>query len=191
MHAAAGASPLLAGAAALIVNLAVALAIAWLALGIVDALVRHAALARALAMTSTEKREDDRLAGADPRWRARRAAALRGPRVADAIAGASLLVLGDDIAVAIAWDPHRRPIPVRTATGRGPRATQLLGLARRHRVAVHRDPALAAALVTGDGPVPEPHWPRLADVIAATRGRAPRGDARDPLSRDPLSRDPL
>jgi flagellar biosynthesis protein FlhB len=176
------ASPLLAGAAGLLVSLAVALVIAWLALGAVDALVRHAALRRALAMTSTEKREDDRLAGADPRWRARRAAIQRGPRLTEAVAGASLLVLGDDAAVAIAWDPLRRPIPVRTATGRGPRARQLLGLARRHRIPVHRDPALAAALVDGDGPIPEPHWPRLADVIAATRGRAAPSDT---LARDP------
>jgi type III secretion system FlhB-like substrate exporter len=175
-------SPLLAGAAALLVSLAVALVVAWLALGVVDALVRHAALRRALAMTSTEKREDDRLAGADPRWRARRAAVQRGPRLAEAVAGASLLVLGDDAAVAIAWDPLRRPIPVRTATGRGPRARQLLGLARRHRIAVHRDPALAAALVDGDGPIPEPQWPRLAEVIAATRGRATAGDT---LAHDP------
>ncbi|MEO7733877.1 MAG: EscU/YscU/HrcU family type III secretion system export apparatus switch protein, partial [Kofleriaceae bacterium] len=144
--------PLLAGAAALLISLAVALTIAWLALGAVDAVVRHAALDSALAMTSTEKREDDRLVGADPRWRARRAAIQRGPRLAEAIAGASLLLLGDDAAVAVAWDPLRRPVPVRTASGRGPRARQLLGLARRHRIAVHRDPALTAALVDGDGP---------------------------------------
>jgi type III secretion system FlhB-like substrate exporter len=47
----------------------------------------------------------------------------------------------------------------------------LLGLARRHRIAIHRDPALAAALAAGDGPVPEPMWPRLAEIIAAIRGR--------------------
>ena len=176
------AGSLLPGAAALLVSLAVALAIAWLALGAVDAVVRHTALQRALAMTSTEKREDDRLAGADPRWRARRAALQRGPRLADAIAGASLLLLGDDTAVAIAWDPLRRPVPVRTAAGRGPRARQLLGLARRHHLAVHRDPALTAALVDGDGPIPEPHWPRLAEVIAATRGRRRAGDT---LAHDP------
>jgi flagellar biosynthesis protein FlhB len=165
------AAPLLTGAAALLAGLGAALGVAWLALGVLDAVARHAALAHALAMTSAEKREDDRLAGADPRWRARRDAIQRGPSAADAIAGASVLVLGDDIAVVIAWDPTRRPIPVRTATGRGPRATQLLGLARRHRLAVHRDPRLAAALVDGDGPVPEPHWPRLAEIVAATRGR--------------------
>jgi flagellar biosynthesis protein FlhB len=164
-------SQLLAGTAALLGQLAAVLVIACGALGVLDAVARHAAAARALAMTSAEKRDDDRLAGADPRWRARRAAAQRGPTASDAIAGASVLVLGDAAAVAVAWDPVHRPIPVRTATGRGPRATQLLGLARRHRIAVHRDPALAVALVDGDGPVPEPHWPRLAEIVAATRGR--------------------
>ncbi|HEX4423129.1 MAG TPA: EscU/YscU/HrcU family type III secretion system export apparatus switch protein [Kofleriaceae bacterium] len=163
---------LLTACAAALVQLGTALAIAWGVLGVLAAVARHAAVGSALTMTSTEKREDDRLAGADPRWQARRAAVQRGPSPADAIAGASLLLLGDDAAVAIAWDPVRRPIPVRTMTGRGPRATQLLGLARRRQLAVHRDPALAAALVAGDGPIPEPHWPRLAEIVAAVRGRA-------------------
>ena len=165
-------SQLLAGAAALLANLAVALVVAWLVCGVVDALLRRAALARTLAMTPAELREDIRLAGADPRWRAQRAAARRASESADGVARALLLVLGDSAAVAIAWDPPRRPVPVRTATGVGPIATQLLGLARRHRIAVHRDPALAAALVHGDGPVPESHWPRVAEIIAAVRGRA-------------------
>ncbi len=165
------ASQLIVGTAALLTRLAALLVVAWAALGLFDALVRRAALARALAMTKAEKRQDDRLAGADPRWQARRAAIQRGPSASDAVAGASLVLLGDDAAVAIAWDPVRRPIPIRTATGQGPRAAQLLGLARRYRIAVHRDPALAAALVDGEGPVPEPHWPRLAEIVAATRGR--------------------
>jgi flagellar biosynthesis protein FlhB len=153
---------------ALVASAAATLAIAWALLGALDALLRHAALARALRMSSHDKREDDRLAGLDPRWRAYRAKALRAaPRAS--LAGATVLVLGDDVAVAIAWDPARRPIPTRTATGRAARATQLLGLARRHHVPVHRDAALAAALAVADGPVPELHWARLAEVIAATR----------------------
>ena len=73
----------------------------------------------------------------------RRPAVARPPRRAsrtgrpcrDAVAGASLLLLGDGAAVAIAWDPIHRPMPVRTATGRAARATQLVGLARRHAIA--------------------------------------------------------
>lgn len=168
------------------------IAIAYVALGALDALLRHATLGSALAMTAAEKREDDRLAAADPRWRQRRMQLAResnrrdapgastNPRggVAentavprDAIAGASLLLLGDDVAVAIAWDPVHRPVPLRTATGGGPGATQLLGLARRFAVPVHRDAPLARVLA-GDGPVPEAHWPRIAEIIAAVRGRA-------------------
>jgi len=161
-------------AAALVASALAAFAIAWVALGAIDALLRHRALAGALRMTAEEKREDDRLAGTDPRWRTYRAN-LRRPasanELATAVAGASVLVLGDDHAAAVAWDPVRRPIPIRTACGRGARATQLLGLARRHRIAVHRDPALAAALVDDTGPVPERHWPQLAEVIAAVRRR--------------------
>jgi len=161
-------APLLPAGAALVAGAVATLAIAWALLGALDALLRHAALAQALRMSPHEKREDDRLAGLDPRWRTYRARAARAAP-AEAVAGATVLVLGDDAAVAIAWDAARRPIPTRTAAGRAARATQLLGLARRHRVPVHRDAALAAALVDTEGPVPERHWARLAEVIAAVR----------------------
>ena len=82
-----------------------------------------------------------------------------------------MLLLGDGLAVAIAWEPARQPVPRRTARGAGPTATQLLALARRLAVPVHHDPALAAALADADGPVPAAHWPRLAEIIAATRPR--------------------
>jgi flagellar biosynthesis protein FlhB len=144
-------------------------AIAWVAIGVVDALLRHRDLASALDMTAREKRDDERLAGADPRWRAYRARVQRQDDPASAVAGSTLLVLGDGIAVAIAWDPVRRPIPTRTATGRGPQATQLLGLARRHQLPVHRDALLARALATALGPVPEAQWARLAEIVAAVK----------------------
>lgn len=154
----------LAGAAVLARALA-ALAIAWAALGTLDALWRHAALSRALRMTAGEQREDARLGGIDPRWRAHRTKAAREPALS--IAGAAVLVLGDGTAAAIAWDPARRPIPACTAIGRAAGATQLLGLARRHGIPVHRDPELAAALA--EGPVAESRWARLAQIIAAVR----------------------
>ncbi len=148
------------------------LATAWVVLGALDGLLRRAELERSLRMTATDKREDERMAGPDPRWRAERARLSRGPSVRDAVAGASVVLLGDGVAVAVAWDPVRRPVPVRTASGRDARATQILGLARRHGISVHRDPVLALALVDGDGPIPEVRWPRLAEIIAATRHRA-------------------
>ncbi|MBL0221126.1 MAG: EscU/YscU/HrcU family type III secretion system export apparatus switch protein [Myxococcales bacterium] len=163
-----------AAGALLLVGFVATLGAAWVALGAVEALMRHADLARSLRMTAAEKREDERLAGADPRWRRRRAEVGREPRqrdVRDAVAGASVVLLADGLAVAIAWDPVRRPVPVRTASGRDARATQLLALARRHGIAVLRDPDLARALAGGIGPVPEAHWARLAEIIAATSRR--------------------
>jgi type III secretion system FlhB-like substrate exporter len=159
-------APLAGGA--LLAGAVATLATVWALLGALDALLRHLQLAQALRMSPHDKREDDRLSGLDPRWRAYRARAARAAPLTS-LAGATVLVLGDDTAVAVAWDAARRPIPTRTATGRGARATQLLGLARRHRIPVHRDAALAATLAATDGPIPEPHWPRLAEVIAAVR----------------------
>ncbi len=151
-----------------------ALAIAYLGIGVVDAVARHVELANALAMTATEKREDDRLTSADPRWARQRSLHARdttseGAALAAAVAGCAVVILGDDLAVAIAWNATKRPIPTRVAVGRRARATQLVGLARRHRIAVHRDPVLARALGDGEGPVPETRWRTLADVLAAIR----------------------
>jgi type III secretory pathway component EscU len=151
-----------------IASLVVALAIAWLGIAMLDALFRRFELARALAMTVAEKREDDRIAAADPRWQKQRALLARAPSASSAVARAAVVVLGDDIAVAIAWEPRRQPVPIRTITGRRAHATQLVGLARRHRVPVHRDAQLALAL-EGEGPVPDSDWARLAEIIAAVR----------------------
>ncbi len=163
------AAAIFAGVGGALASLLAALAIAWVALGVVDALVRHVHVASALMMTRDEKRQDDRLAAVDPRWRAQRLAIARGGSVSDAVARAAVVVLGDDVAVAIAWDPTRQPVPLRTATGRGARATQLLALARRHRVPYHRDPELAARLVDAEGAVPDVEWSRLAELFAALR----------------------
>lgn len=160
------------GRIVLVAGFLVVLAVAWGVVGAVDLLVRVLERAAALRMSAVEQKEDARLAGADPRWRERRQAVARGVEpAAVAMKGASLLVLGDGIAVGVAWDAVRRPVPVRVAAGTDARATQLLGLARRYRVPVQRDAELARALADGgEGPVAEMHWPRLAEVVAAVRG---------------------
>ena len=152
---------------ALVVSALVAFAIAWIVAGAIDSIRKHVELAQAMHMTATEKREDDRLAGADPRW-AKRRREIASSR--EGIAEAAVIVLGDDHAIAIAWDPIRRPVPTRIASGRGPRVAQLLALARQYGVPVHRDPVMAASLA-GTGRVPESWWPRLAELVAAVRGR--------------------
>jgi flagellar biosynthesis protein FlhB len=161
----------LAGAsAALIGASAAALAIAWACVGALDGLARHAALGAALRMTAREHRDDERQAGLDPRWRAARGRATElSPRQMMAVA--AVLVVADGAAVAIAWDPARRPIPTRLVVGRGAQRAQLVGLARQLRIPIHSEPALATALADRDGPVPAAQWPRLAEVIAAVRAR--------------------
>jgi type III secretion system FlhB-like substrate exporter len=180
-----GIGPAAVGALAL--SALAAFAIAWVAIGVLDALWRHFEVAGALRMTPRERREDERLSAADPRWRALRARLAREPRrgsrkatqdgtggqpAGDArtlLAGATVLLLGDDVAVAIAFDPIRQPIPTRTAVGRGVRATQLLALARRERLPIHREPNLVTALADATGLVPETQWARLAEIVAATQ----------------------
>ena len=165
---------MLSAAGALGASLLAALAIAWIALGILDALAHHLALAGSLRMTAAEKREDDRLAAADPRWARQRALLARdvsaeGAALSTAVATCAVVVLGDDVAVAIAWDATRRPIPTRVAVGRRARSTQLVGLARRHRIPVQRDVAFARALADGEGPVPDARWRELAEILVAVR----------------------
>jgi flagellar biosynthesis protein FlhB len=158
-------------------SLVATIACTWIAIGVLDALARHVELGSALAMTTAEKREDDRLSSADPRWARQRAlaagdASSEGFALSNAVAACAVVILGDDLAVAIAWDATRRPIPTRVAIGRRARATQLVGLARRHRVPVHRDAALARALGDGEGPVPDARWRDLADILVAVRHAA-------------------
>ncbi len=164
------AAPALAAApsAATIASAAATFITAVVAVAAIDALLRRVRLHRALAMTHAERREDDRSTHADPRTRALRRSLAREDVAAD-VARAALILLGDDLAVAIAWDPAREPIPRRTATGERARATQLVALARRYGLPIHRDVALAAELARGTGPVPEAHWARLAEIVAAVR----------------------
>ena len=156
-------------AGSLVASAGVALVIAAVAVGSLDAVLRRTRLVLALAMTPAERRDDERRSYADPRWRALRAKLGREDGITTDVARAALIVLGDDVAVAIAWDPIREPIPRRTTVGERAHATQLVALARRYHLPIHRDPVLAAALAATTGPVPRPHWPLLAEIIAATR----------------------
>ena len=121
---------MLRASAALGASFLAALAIAYLGIGVVDAVARQIELANALAMSSTEKREDDRLTSADPRWARQRALLARdtaseGAALAAAVAGCAVVILGEDLAIAIAWDATKRPIPTRIAVSR--RARRIRG----------------------------------------------------------------
>ena len=135
-------------------------------IGAIDALGRRLALGRALR--DDRRRAAARTIGCPPPIRGgpRSAAPLARDDVGVAVAGATLVVLGDDLAVAIAWHPVRCPNPVRVASGHGARASQIVAYARRYQVAIHREPALAS-LVSHHTAISEEAWPRLAEIIAA------------------------
>jgi len=139
---------------------AITLVIAAAAIAALDAIARSVRHTQALRMTAQDRREDARLAGADPRWRELRAKLANDPALD--VARASLVLLGDGVAAAIEYHPTRAPRPRVVASG------QLLGLARRYAIPVQRDAALAALPV---GDVPERHWPRLAEIVAAVSSR--------------------
>lgn len=157
------------GAEGLAISALAALGIALVAIATLDALVRHADHARALRMTHAEAREDERTSGADPRWRQARQRAARDPGVA----GAAIVLVGETAdgeprAIAIAWDPMHRPEPACIRLGRGAGAMQLLALARRAGVAIHREPDVVRQ-VTRRGTIARVLWPRLAELVAAVR----------------------
>jgi flagellar biosynthesis protein FlhB len=118
-----------------------------------------------LAMSPRELRDERRETEADPRWRRARA------RAGDdelAVRTALVVVVADDLAAALAWHPRWQPVPRVTAAARGRAALRLAALARRHGVALHRDPPLAATLAALPGRAAPDHLhPALARLIVA------------------------
>ena len=142
-------------------------AAAAIALGALDWLLRARHLHADLAMTPRELADERRETEADPRWRRARARAAADD---DAVRTATVVVVADDLAAALAWHPRWQPVPRITAAARGRAALRLAALARRHRVPLHRDPPLATALAALPGRLAPDHLhPALARVIAALR----------------------
>lgn len=124
---------------------------------------------RSLRMSRRELREEARQTQGDPeakrrRARRRRALALT-PSVADAAASAALVVHGDGVTVAIAWDGgDGSPAVALAARGVGARELRIATRA----VPALRDAALAAELgrLEPSAPVPRRHWRALAGALA-------------------------
>jgi flagellar biosynthesis protein FlhB len=157
----------LAGAGVLALGMIAHLAAALLVAGALDlgvAVLRHRA---DLRMTRREQIDDARAAGLDPRWRADR----RGIDTRDAaaaVATARVVITGDG-AAAVRYHARLWPRPMVVAVGRGMDATRLIEGARRHRITIHHDPALARALgdAGADAAVPDRWLEPLAEIIAA------------------------
>jgi len=174
-----GAAPALASApiapAAIVTVLtagALTIAAALVVAGVLDLAVVWWRAHLDLRQTAAERREE--LATAGAAQHRRRHDGFAGVHVAASPAGAvrrARVVLTDGsraVALAIRGDA-----PEVTACGRGADAFELLALARRYDVPLHRDAALVAALVdSGLGRAPAATWPALAELVAALAPRA-------------------
>ncbi len=154
------------GAASILGGTALTLALATLALGLVDFALQYRRFEAMLRMTDQEHREDQKAADGDPALRARRrrqARALRGD-APELLAGASLVVAGAaGLVVVLAGGPPPRRASIRS-TANGPTGRALLQAARSSGVAVVDEPGLALDLARVVGPVPPPE---LSAALAA------------------------
>jgi len=152
---------------ALVATAAASAAVAAIATSLIDVAWRYHRLRTSLAMTTREWRDDAREASGDPRWKRALRAAQQDDRAL--VADARVVIAGDAIAVALAWEPGRPPRI--THRGRGLAAHRLRNAARAARVPLHADPALAARLA-GGAEVPDDALAAVADLLAACGVRA-------------------
>ena len=151
----------------LAISVLAAAAATAVALATVDWLERARRLRADLAMSARDLRDERRETEADPRWRRARARAHADDDDL-AVRTALVVVVADDLAAALAWHPRWQPVPLVTTAARGRAALRLIALARRHKIPLHRDPALAAELAPLAGrSAPDHLHPALARLIVA------------------------
>jgi flagellar biosynthetic protein FlhB len=152
-------------------HLALTLAAATAALGLVDFALRYARFEAMLRMTPEQSREDMRSAEGDPALRARRRRLARAWRhdPAEVLAGASLVLTGPSgLAVVLSGGPPPRPVSIRS-TASGPPGERLADAAETMGVPRADAPSLARRLARLRPPAlrltPDlltelaPHWP--------------------------------
>ena len=143
---------------ALLQSTAFTLAIATLALGLVDFALQHRRFEAMLRMTADEHREDLKSADGDPSLRARRrnqARALRGD-APELFAGAGLAVVGaSGLILILAGGPPPKRITIRSSAN-GATGRKLRKSAETAKVSVLEAPALALALARVRSPVVPP-----------------------------------
>ena len=146
------------GAASILGGTALALALATLALGLVDFALQYRRFEAMLRTTDQENREDQKAAEGDPALRSRRrrqARALRGD-APELLAGATLVVVGAaGLVVVLAGGPPPRRVSIRS-TANGPTGRSLLQAARSARLAIVEAPGLALDLARSGSPLPPP-----------------------------------
>ncbi|HEY4186294.1 MAG TPA: EscU/YscU/HrcU family type III secretion system export apparatus switch protein [Polyangia bacterium] len=166
-------------------QLGLRVALAMLALGLLDALLAGRRHRRALMMTRDEAKRELKEAEGDPRHKAERQRLHRElgeRRLVEDVPRADFVVFGLDVglehfAAAVRYDRAGEQAPVVVAKGERLLAARIEQLARDAGVAVHRDDGLARALghVDEGAEVPEPLYEAIAELLRALGegGRAP------------------
>ena len=145
-------------AGSLLKRLAFALAMATVALGLIDYALQRSRVESRLWMTPEQQRDDLRAVDGDPALRARRRRIAHERRSgrADPLDGASLVLTGGGLIVVLGGGPPPRPFTVR-ATSRGATAARWRRAALSQDLRVVESPDLARHLARGriaSGPLP-------------------------------------
>jgi flagellar biosynthesis protein FlhB len=136
---------------------------AAIVVALTDVAWRYVRWQRSLQMTEREHRDELREMTGDPAMRRRLRAARHDDRAI--VTGARVVIVDDQLAVAIGWRVGDRPHPVRIA--RGLESRRLIAAARITRIPIVADATLAHDLASSQYAVPEHAIARVAHVLAA------------------------
>jgi flagellar biosynthesis protein FlhB len=167
--------------AALLETFGVRLALAALALGVLDYLWQRARHQRSLRMTREEVRREVKETEGDPRHKAERQRlhreVLEQRMLADVRKADFVVINPEHIAVALRYDRDGQGAPVVVARGERLLAERIKEVAREAGVPIFRDVPLAhalAALQEGDE-IPEALYEAVAELLRVVYGEPPPG----------------
>jgi flagellar biosynthetic protein FlhB len=159
----------------------VRLALAALALGVLDYLWQRARHQRSLRMTREEVRREIKETEGDPRHKAERQRlhreVLEQRMLADVRKADFVVINPEHIAVALRYDRDGQGAPVVVARGERLLAERIKEVAREAGVPIFRDVPLAhalAALQEGDE-IPEPLYEAVAEILRVVYGEPAPG----------------
>jgi flagellar biosynthesis protein FlhB len=197
-----GAAParVLAGLGVLAGRLALRLAAAGLALGLLDYLLVARRQRRSLRMTREEIKREYKESEGDPETRGERRRLQRElseQRMVEEVRKADFVVVNPEhIAVALRYDPNGEAAPIVVAKGERLVAERIKQIAREAGVPIFRDVSLARSLVelAEGGEIPAALYEAVAEILRVVQGEgepAPAGPAAvDAASRPPAASPP-
>lgn len=155
--------------------LAIAAALSFLIIGLIDVPIQRWLFRRDMRMTRTEYKREHKDIEGDPLIRQelnRRRRDSVGNTVKIGLRNAVLVIAGPDQLVALRYVQDETPVPAVVAKGQGRMATEMMAEARRSGIPVADDPGLAAALFesvrTGEF-IEDEFFPRVVDHMVRSR----------------------